>query len=76
MNVHNYFDTCGPQDEFDKLMMRENVGRNLWDKQKNEKEKKNVMKLVEMMIHKYPQYVDNAQGDEGRATEREKDRKK
>ena len=56
--------------------MRENVGRNLWDKQKNEKEKKNVMKLVEMMIHKYPQYVDNAQGDEGRATEREKDRKK
>jgi len=29
-----------------------------------------------MMIHKYPQYVNNAPGDEGRATEREKDRKK
>ena len=76
MNVHNYFDTCGPQDEFDKLMIRKNVGRNLWDKQKNKKEKKKVMKLVEMMIHKYPQYVNNAPGDEGRATEREKDRKK
>ena len=72
MNPHKYFNTCGPQDEFDKLMIAGNVGRNSL----NAQEKTKVRKLVDIMIEKYPQYVNNAQGDEGRATEREKDRKK
>lgn len=72
MNPHKYFNTCGPQDELDKLMIAGNVGRNSL----NAQEKTKVRKLVDIMIEKYPQYVNNAQGDEGRATEREKDRKK
>jgi len=53
-------------------MIAGNVGRNSL----NAQEKTKVRKLVDIMIEKYPQYVNNAQGDEGRATEREKDRKK